>query len=54
VDRLNLIVTAELLLEKGYFLRAGGVTFKLPYRVIRHLGDGNYLVDYTHEGASDA
>jgi hypothetical protein len=53
MDTLGLIVTAELL-EKGYFLRAGGVTFKLPYRVIRHLGDGNYLVDYTHEVVSDA
>lgn len=53
MDRLNLIVTAELLL-KGYFLRAGGVTFKLPYRVIRRFDDGNYLVDYTHKIINDA
>jgi hypothetical protein len=53
MDTLGLIVTAELL-KKGYFLRAGGVTFKLPYRVIRHLGDGNYLVDYTHVVVDDA
>lgn len=50
---MQLLVTAEQL-ERGYFLRAGGVTFKLSFRVIRHIGDGNYLVDYTHEVVDNA
>lgn len=48
---LNLIVTADQL-SQGYALKPSpdsSFYYKLPYRVIRHLGDGNYLVDYSHE-----
>jgi hypothetical protein len=31
----------------------GGIHYKLPYKVLRHLGDGNYLVTYSHEVIED-
>jgi hypothetical protein len=52
---MRLIVTAQQL-EQGYILRPmpwGGIHYKLPYKVLRHLGDGNYLVTYSHEVIED-
>jgi hypothetical protein len=48
---MELVVTPEQL-RQGYVLKPepdGRFYYKLPYKVLRKLDDGNYLVDYSHE-----
>lgn len=48
---MELVVTPEQL-ERGYALKPTphyADYYRLPYKVLRELEDGNYLVDYSHE-----
>lgn len=53
---MDLIVTKDQL-DAGYVLcpvpPPGAIYYRLPYKVRRDLGDGTYLVDYSHTVLTD-